>query len=331
MDAKHLVCCTFCGEEYDLQVDPIDRNPDGFWCDFCEGFSFYSPLEDAAHRHFIMLLESKDEMNEPSLFQDSVKLKKRISPLRYPGGKSKVSSFIQHYLRPEKSKILSSPYVGGGSVEFALLEAGLVEELIINDYDFGVYSLFQLIKTAPDFLLNALMSITPTHEDFIKARAKIKDHYKDCDLFEAAWCLLIVNRLAYSGIYKANPLGGIRGTKEKLLSRWNPENLCKRISSIHALSERYTVMNIDALEFIEEFFFKEHSTCLIDPPYVTAGEQLYLHYYTEEDHSDLQFLLESLYLETPCADLIVTYDDHPLITEIYKYPDFKRIKRKFSA
>lgn len=332
MTDNHLVSCIFCGEEYDLELDPVDQIENkGFFCDHCQGLTFFNPEDEVANRQFTMFLESKDETNEEVFHKPHIKLKKRLSPLRYPGGKSKVSHFIQGCLRPEKSKFLSSPYVGGGSVEFGLLEAGIVDRLIINDYDFGVYSLFELIRTAPHLLINKLRYASPTHEDFIQARTKIKSYYKGCDMFEAAWCLLLVNRLAYSGIYKANPLGGIRGTKESLLSRWNPDNLCERISSINAMADRYSVMNIDALEFIERYYFLDDSTCLVDPPYISAGEQLYLHYYTEEDHYKLQFLLESLYLETPCADVIVTYDDHPLITQIYEYPEFHRIKRKFSA
>ncbi|MCV9951771.1 hypothetical protein [Paenibacillus polymyxa] len=74
-------------------------------------------------------------------------------------------------------------------------------------------------------------------------------------MFEAAWSLLLVNRLAFSGIYRANPLGGMRGDPKILLSRWNPDDLCKRINTIHSMSARFTVQNRDALEFIEDQFW----------------------------------------------------------------------------
>ncbi|MEK5358060.1 DNA adenine methylase [Paenibacillus sp. FSL L8-0709] len=231
----------------------------------------------------------------------------------------------------KKTDKLVSPYIGGGSVEFALLEAGVFKELVINDYDFGVYSLFELIKRFPEALTLEIKNRALTHEDFKKAREIIKADYVNCDMFEAAWSLIVVNRLAYSGIYKANPLGGIRGTKDQMLSRWNPEDLCNRISKINSLADRFTVQNIDALEFIEEQYWEDKATILIDPPYYKQGKNLYLHYYTEEDHVSLQQLLESLYMGFPCADLLVTYDDVSFIESIYNYPDIKRIKRKFSA
>ncbi|KAF6562413.1 hypothetical protein G9G63_18090 [Paenibacillus sp. EKM202P] len=40
-----------------------------------------------------------------------------------------------------------------------------------------------------------------------------------------------------------------------LLSRWNPDDLCKRINTIHSMSARFTVQNRDALEFIEDQFW----------------------------------------------------------------------------
>ena len=55
-------------------------------------------------------------------------------------------------------------------------------------------------------------------------------------MVDAAWASLLVNRLAYSGIFKANPLGGKHGSKQQLLSRWNPTELIRRIKTIHEMS-----------------------------------------------------------------------------------------------
>ncbi|MEK4983593.1 DNA adenine methylase [Bacillus sp. FSL K6-6540] len=279
-----------------------------------------------------MILEGKENSNDPALSPiQPIKLNKRISPLRYPGGKSKVSEYLLGYVSPQKSEVLCSPFTGGGSFELALLHAGIVKRLELNDYDFGVYSLFHLIKTFPDALTMEIKKRKPNLSDFFKAQRIVKSDYSGCDIFEAAWSLLLVNRLAFSGIYRANPLGGLRGGRDSLLSRWNPDDLCKRINMIHEMSDFINIHNQDAIEFIEEQYWNEKATIFIDPPYYNQGKNLYLHYYTDEDHRELQFLLDNLYRETPCADLIVTYDDDPFIEQIYEFPKFKRIKRKFSA
>lgn len=326
---KQEICCVYCGKAFNPDEDDINPNGLGYWCGCCDYYNYFDVSQDT--RKFTMILEGNDEVNEAPTPPHNYRLNKRLSLLRYPGGKSKIADYILQFIAPGKTDMLISPYAGGASVELAFLQAGVFKQLELNDYDFGVYSLFELIKTFPDALQLEIRSRRPTHDDFIQARQKIKNDYEGCDLFEAAWCLLLVNRLAYSGIYKANPLGGIRGDQKTMLSRWNPDDLCKRINTIHAMSDRYTVHNQDALEFIEESFWFNKSTILIDPPFVGQGKNLYRHFYTEDDHYALQLLLEGLHKETPCADLLVTYDDAPLINRIYEYPDIKRIKRKYSA
>lgn len=320
--------CAYCSEPFDPDSD-VNPTGEGYWCNCCDYYNYFDAAMD--ERHFQLVLEGKSSENETLTYSPKVKLKKRLSPLRYPGGKSKIIDFLLPLIKPTKTELLSSPYTGGGSFEFALLESGLVKKLALNDRDFGIYALFELIKTFPDFLLMEIKRGTPTYDDFIHAQKKVKGEYENCDLFDAAWSVLLVNRLAFSGIYKANPMGGKRRDKNRLLSRWNPEALCKRISILHCISDRYTIQNKDALEFIEEQYWYMKSTLFIDPPYVDQGKHLYLHYYTEDDNRDLKMLLEGLYHEYPCADLIVTYDDHPLINQIYESPSISHIKRKFSV
>ena len=158
----------------------------------------------------------------------------------------------------------------------------------------------------------------------------MKSNYQNCTINDAAWSTLLLNRLAYSGIYSANPLGGRTGTKESLLSRWNPDDLCKRIKRIYRLGEQITVSNIDACQLIEEEYWSPDTTLFLDPPYVKKGKQLYRCYYTREDHLDLKFLLESLYHGVPGADIILIYDNDPLIEQIYSLPTIETVSRIYS-
>jgi DNA adenine methylase len=144
--------------------------------------------------------------------------------------------------------------------------------------------------------------------------------------------MLLVNRLAYSGIYKANPLGGRSGTKQCLLSRWNPDDLCKRIRLIHEMSDRISILNKDACELIEEAYWQGPTTTLyIDPPYFQKGKQLYRCYYDREQHIELNVLLDSLHHGMPGSDILLCYDNDPFIREIYMYPDIEKFNRVYSV
>jgi DNA adenine methylase len=268
---------------------------------------------------------------EKTLVKATRSFHKRLLPFRFPGGKSKVIDYLYSRLRQSKSKMLISPFTVGGSFELAMLDAGAVQELHLNDWDTGIFSFWWVVKHMPYALIERLQSIEPSHQDFFQAQAIIKSDYQGVDMVDAAWSVLLVNRLAYSGIVKANPLGGRNGSKETLLSRWNPRELIKRITHIHQISDRIHVTQENAIELIEDAYWNEEATIFIDPPYFVKGKDLYHCYYTKEDHVALSCLLDSLYHGCPGADLVVTYDYHPWIEQQYHYPEMERIYRIYSA
>ncbi|NUU75729.1 DNA adenine methylase [Paenibacillus xylanilyticus] len=322
--------CRFCGRLEDT-LDDIDSSEEGFWCDYCDGFTYFNSSNE--HR-FTLLLEEKGQKEEstPRLAAPKIKFNKQLSCLRYPGGKSKMIPAIHSKIRETKSECLVGAYAGGASAEFALLEAGVVKRLVLNDVDFGIYALYWTIKHAPyDLIYRLQSSSSPSEKDYFNAQKIIKKDYPDCTTLDAAWYTLLVNRLAYSGIYKANPLGGRNGEAVKRLSRWNPDRLIQRIEKIHTLSDRITVLNEDALHVIEEYYWSlEGTTIFVDPPFVEKGNQLYRHFYKKNEHVALNVLLESLYQGMPGADIIVTYDDHPLIRDLYYLPTTENIRRYYS-
>lgn len=321
--------CSYCGLTGPSEEVELDSYNQGFWCGDCDSYTYFDPSK--AHK-FTLLLETKSNLpNTAPVVSSDIKFKKRLSCFRYPGGKSKMIPIIYSKIRREQRKQLIGAYAGGASAELALLEAGVFEKLVLNDYDFGIYALYWTIKHAPyDLIYRLQSSSSPTVKDYFHAQKIIKKDYPNCNILDAAWYTLIVNRLAYSGIYKANPLGGKNGKTSDLLSRWNPKALIKRINEIHDLSDRITVLNEDACNLIEEYYWHPETTIFVDPPFVQKGEDLYRCYYKKQDHIDLCVLLESLHSGMPGADIIVTYDDDPLIRDLYYIPETETIHRYYS-
>lgn len=323
-----MLVCYHCGyssdqKEQDFQLD----GQKGFWCVDCDGYT-YNNIQDK-HR-FKLILEDQSKGEVVNNYSD-IKLSKRLSILRYPGGKTRIINFLYNELKELNSTSkLISPFTGGGSFELSMLDANIVEELHLNDLDFGVFSIFWVIKHMPDDLKWRLKSERPNHKSFFRARNLIRGNYRSLNILEAAWTYLLVNRLAYSGIVNANPLGGKNGTPEKLLSRWNPDDLIKRIDRIHSLSDKITITNTDAVELIEEQYWNKNATIFIDPPYFKKGKQLYNHYFRKEDHINLSVLLDSLHQGMPGADIILTYDYHEFIEKIFEQPEIKKINRSYS-
>lgn len=324
---KNILKCIYCGNAASVENFDLDKNNLGFWCNECDGYNYY---HDNTSRHkFTLILEDKSK-TDTCVYEVPIKLDKRISPLRYPGGKSKICEYIYSKIQDLNKDTFVEAFSGGGSVGLALLKSNVINNLILNDLDYGIYALFTLIKENPNVLIEKIKNYEPNHQDFFDYQKKIFDKYKDCSMLESAWSLLLVNRLAYSGIYKANPLGGRRGTQNSLLQRWNPDGLINRINKIHSISEHITVLNLDAKSLIEEVYWKPNTTIFVDPPYFNKGKDLYSCYYNEEDHIELSLLLDSLHQGCPGADMILTYDNNKFIEEIYKYPSIEKVNRVYS-
>lgn len=259
--------CRICGSNwYD------DTNNEGWWCANCDGYNYWNLAAHDNHK-FIVILEDKLQ-KEATVRRKSI-YKKQLSPLRYPGGKSKLIDYLATFIRKEKAKTLISPFLGGGSVELALLEAGTVQKLLINDLDYGLYSLWWTMLHMPDDLITRIEEFNPTQKAFYDAQSLIKSDYLHLNNLDAAWITLLVNRLAYSGIAKANSMGGKQGSVHDLTVRWNPKTLIKRIREIHKLADRIEVFCEDAVEFIEAYFWDDSATLFIDPPYFVKGKDLY--------------------------------------------------------
>lgn len=74
------------------------------------------------------------------------------SPLRYPGGKNKLSAFIaQVCIENNINGYYVEPYSGGASVALFLLLEGFVNKIVINDKDRSIYAFWHSVlnKTEP--------------------------------------------------------------------------------------------------------------------------------------------------------------------------------------
>ena len=322
-----MLKCRWCGTLYE-NTDLLDHTDRGWWCDACEGFTHFN-LNDAQKDRFLLILEDKQE-NAPEKisFPTSIpSFRKRLSPLRYPGGKSKLIDYLYTQLSQEKLTTFSEVFAGGASLGLSLLDAGVIEHLILNDKDPAVFAFWKTVLDAPFTLVERLHGPLPSHKDYFHGQACLR--HSELSDAELAWSFLLVNRLSFSGIVSAGPTGGKNGSQEALLSRWNPKALEERILHIHSMKDKITLFNLDYTAFLEEAYW-HGGTLFVDPPYIEKADKLYTHYFTMEDHKYLAELLQTFYSEYPDPDILVTYDNHPVLQDLYPLADQKIIPRKYS-
>lgn len=321
-----LFTCQWCGYSgTDVELD--EQHSDGFWCPVCDGHTYIEASQNHARR-MLLILETSQKNDPPKV---SKGLKKHLSPLRYPGGKSRLIDYIAQALKGEHLHTFVEVFAGGASVGLSLLDAGIIEKLVLNDLDLGVFSFWKCAVRDPDALISKLNKEVPTLESFRESQ-RLLTSPEGIPTSDLAWAQLICNRLSFSGISKGGPLGGNHGTQEQLLARWNPAALKKRINHIANMSDKIEIHCEDACSLLELYaYWDERTTCFIDPPYVLKGKELYRKYFEIDDHRKLAEMLNSLYIGFPGADIIITYDDHPLIQQLYPYANIVHATRKYSS
>ena len=187
---KTLTCqwCGASGGPDDFELD--EHNGEGFWCPDCDGFTYYDEARNRLRR-ILLILEQKDGGKADPVPKTA--LKKRLSPLRYPGGKSKLIDYLAAQFRKESLKTFVEVFAGGASVGLSLLDAGLTERLVINDTDPGVYAFWDSVVHHPEKLLKRLSGSEPNRAEF-RSCQQILDSPKGWSQDDLAWATLVCNR-----------------------------------------------------------------------------------------------------------------------------------------
>ncbi len=240
---------------------------------------------------------------------------KRLSPLRYPGGKSKILDFIIKLIQENDciGAEYVEPYAGGAGVALGLLMGGYVSQIHINDFDRGIYSFWSSIITNTDRFIKKIEQTPISIEQWREQQFIYRnmDNFSELDIGFATFYL---NRCNRSGIITGGCIGGKeqKGTY-KLDARFNKTNLIKRIKKIASFGDKINLYNDDTLSMIKNNYnnFKD-MILYLDPPYYVKGYCLYKNSYKHNDHVEIAKILKELN-----GHWIVSYDNVPEIVDIY--------------
>lgn len=252
------------------------------------------------------------------------------SPLRYPGGKNRLSNFIGLIIQNigMSSCTYVEPFAGGAGVALSLLLEDKVKNIVINDFDKAIYSFWRAIKEEPDKLIDKIENTPIT----IKEWYKQKEIYlsKSTYSLDLAFATLFLNRTNHSGILTAGPIGGYTQAGEwKLDVRFKKSVLISKINLIAANKERITVYNKDIISLLKNYIphFGENVFIYFDPPYYNKGQKLYKNFLTPNDHKKIHNMITDN-ITTPW---IMTYDDVPEIENLYMQYKTQKFDLIYSA
>jgi len=246
------------------------------------------------------------------------------SPLRYPGGKSRVAKLLCGYI-PDHADYREI-FVGGGAIFFHKPKA---RRNWINDLHPGLYALWRTLRDDYEAFaercreqdaedLQATFQYWIDRTDLMQARGNDR-------LLERAVQYFFINRTVWTGRVVYDPARRAR------LYFSNPQgwgNLEKKLDHMRRCSERLEGAKITRWSF--ERCLKgatEDTFVYADPPYYrdsldTPTSKLYEGHFAIQEHERLRDLLAA----SP-AKAMISYDDRPEVRKLYSDRDRWTIRR----
>lgn len=239
---------------------------------------------------------------------------KTYTPLRYPGGKSKLAKQFETICRANNINLYVEPYAGGFGIGLYLLLNNVVKNVIINDIDPLIHSFwYSVIKHNKKFI-DMIKNTDITIDNWYKFK-NIINNYRDYDKLTVGFATFFMNRTNRSGIIKAGVIGGKeQNGNYKLDARFKKDELIAKIEHINKYKNNIKLYNKDAVKLIGCIKNRLDSQSLIyfDPPYYYNANTLYNNFYKPNDHRKIGDFIQTL--DYPW---IVTYDDVKEISNIY--------------
>lgn len=235
--------------------------------------------------------------------------------LRYPGGKSRGSlhrkittAICDRY----NGGVFGELFLGGAGITLSLLKSGCLGSkptLLLNDLDRGVAALWNAVLKYPKQLCRDIELCRPS----VRLFQDYKDRLLNTPDQDIGFEFLVVNRMSHSG---RGTMAGVQGGgnqsgKHKVDCRWNKDRLQKAVMESHELLRSAALVLGEVHCRTYEDLLPYADFLYLDPPYVSKGRQLYLHSFDKNDHHTLHKHLKDR------NDWVLSYDNHPLIREIY--------------
>lgn len=156
------------------------------------------------------------------------------SPLRYPGGKTKIAPMVKLLIEKSGMKNVTyvEPFAGGAGVSLELLFSGEVDHIVINDYDKAIYSIWRAIIENTNQFVDLIENTEVSIDEWYRQK-NIYTNQSNRYSVELAFATFFLNRTNRSGILAAGPIGGYAQNGNYLIdARYNKEELINRILRI---------------------------------------------------------------------------------------------------
>ncbi len=236
------------------------------------------------------------------------------TPLRYPGGKSRVVDAILERF-PDHFLEFREPFVGGGSVFLAVRQKFPSIPVWINDLNTDLIAFWTTLQTDVTALTFELRKVRETEKDgsvlFERLRSSFEHKLSD---FERAVRFFVLNRITFSGTVDS---GGY--SQQSFDGRFTASSI-DRLEMIAPLLSGVKITNLDYGKLIKAT--GKDVFVFLDPPYYSAtksrlyGKNGNLH--TGFNHLEFSQTMRG------CQHLwLITYDDCTEIRQQFQFAELE--------
>lgn len=241
----------------------------------------------------------------------------KISPLRYPGGKTKAIGLISQYLPDQIPKKILSPFMGGASLEIAWANnLDEIEEIVACDIFHPLTNFWQHILNCPDLLANQLAQFKLGDDNYRKYKEILKAWYYDpqnnkLSPLEAAAHFYYNMQLSYGPMFLGWTSPG-KPTRQK-----DYDNILERVHTFKCPKLKVETLNFEQSlnKYPEHFVYA-------DPPYLLGYDsKVFKAIYPNQGGEHHKTFAHETFRQMMCqrnTQFIISYNDCGTIRDWYK-------------
>ena len=250
---------------------------------------------------------------------------KSITPISYPGGKSKVVKKILSPLFPEFSGDFYDPFLGGGSIPLFISQMYPEKKTFVNDLNEVLINFWKILHKYPHELVQKLIYIRESSDpnNLETGKQLLKDQenylYNSTDNLVRACAYFVLNKIAFSGLTEHGSL-----SKDNYKKKFNAGNV-QKLAIINNFMNNWEISNNDYDTFINGAVLNDF--IFLDPPYDLGKENSTLYGKMGEMHKGFDHERFAKVIKGLKSNWMITYNDTEEIRERFK--DYKIIDQEY--
>ena len=241
------------------------------------------------------------------------------SPLRYPGGKSRLAKSIVSLIPSFEE--YREPFLGGGSIYVYLKQIYPARKYWTNDLYKNLYHFWNQCQKNPDKLLWHIQQWKDQYIDGKQLHYYLINNIEKFNEIEKGAAFFVLNRITFSGTSESG------GYSKMAFEKRFTQSSIERVKRLNYILDSVNITNLDYQQVIEAS--GKNVFIFLDPPYHSAKKSA-LYGKNGNLHKSFNHERLSESLKKTTHKWLITYDDSEYIRELYSFANIRKWSLNYS-